>query len=356
MSSAKVQEISADVAAQRKMRRERFLHSLDLPPGVEMEALPADASFRCYYRLHGTARPMLMMEDPPDRPDVAGPVMVEPFTKIARHLLELGLRAPEIYFRAFEDGLLILEDFGGNTFTRLFDKGTDPRPLYEQAVDVLVHLHRHPKCNDIDLPPYDTEALLKEAALMVDWYLPMLAKQDVPDDVKQSFMDVWRGILDGIPQEQKVVVLLDYHVDNLMRAPGGTGIKECGLLDFQNAAIGHPAYDLMSLLEDARRDMPDDLRKHLFDRYVAQAGSGFDKDSFERGYRILAAQRHAKVLGIFVRLHQRDNKSRYLQFLPHVHKLFTNALAAPEMEPLRTWFGAHKELWTDDNSSVKGLG
>src|SRR5262249_4963472 len=139
------------------------------------------------------------------------------------------------------------------------------------------------------------------------------------------------------PKDQETLVLRDYHVDNLMLTRG-EGIGRCGLLDFQDAVIGQCSYDLMSLLEDARRDVPQDLQKHLYDRYMAAMGGSFDRKGFDYAYRVLAAQRHAKVLGIFVRLFVRDKKERYLQFIPHVHKLFMKALNDPALASLSDWF------------------
>lgn len=329
----------ADVAEQRRLVREDFLARIGWDD-VTMTEIPADASFRRYYRLHGTASPMLMMQDPPDRPPVPPFVMVEPFVRIAMHLRSLGLRTPVIFQQDIENGLLVIEDFGDDTYTRLFAKGQDPQPLYELAIDALVHLHRHEKRNDIDLPPYDDAHLLNEAMLLLDWYYPALTGDKATDEQKKSFSNVWRGLFAKLPADQKTLVLRDYHIDNLMLVDGETGIARCGLLDFQDALIGQFSYDLMSLLEDARRDVPAGLQKHLYDRYMAGMGSGLDRAGFDYAYRVLAAQRHAKILGIFVRLFMRDGKDRYLQFIPHVHKLFMQAVNDPALAPLKGWFDA----------------
>jgi N-acetylmuramate 1-kinase len=303
---------------------------------VTMEALPADASFRRYYRLSGTPKPMLLMQDPPDRPPVPPFVMVEPFVRIAEHLRALGLHAPEIYARDMANGLLAIEDFGDDTYTRLLNRNVEAKPLYEMAVDVLIHLHQNPKRGDIDLGRYDDRLLVEEAMLLPDWYYPALTGKTLNEASKESYRVVWRELFARFPKGQETLVLRDYHVDNLMITPG-EGIWRCGLLDFQDAVIGQFSYDLMSLLEDARRDVPDDLQRHLLARYHAAMG-GLDRAGFDYSYRVLAAQRHAKVLGIFVRLFARDGKDRYLQFIPHVHKLFMKALNDPALAPLKGWF------------------
>ncbi len=328
-----------DVNAHRDMLRAQFLRAIGWE-GVTMQAMQADASFRRYYRLEGAPRPSLLMQDPPDRPQVAPYVMVEPFVAIARHLGALGLRAPQILHEDIANGLLVIEDFGDDTYTRLFNAGADAKALYELAIDVLVHLHRHPQRNALALPAYDDQVMIDEAMLLLNWYYPALTGQAASDDLKRSFADVWRVLFKNLPQDQQTLVLRDYHVDNLMLVKDGEGIARCGLLDFQDALIGQFSYDVMSLLEDARRDVPADLKRHLYDRYVAAMGAGFDKDGFDYSFRVLAAQRHAKVLGIFVRLHERDGKDRYLQFIPHVHTLFMQAVNDPALAPLKDWFAA----------------
>ena len=159
------------------------------------------------------------------------------------------------------------------------------------------------------------------------------------DEMKESYRNVWRELFKKFPKNQETLVLRDYHVDNLMLVAGADGLQACGLLDFQDALIGPFSYDLMSLLEDARRDVPQDLRQHLYDRYIKGVGKTLlDRAGFDYSFRVLAAQRHAKVLGIFVRLSVRDGKDRYLKFIPHVHKLFISSLESPALKPLKQWF------------------
>lgn len=326
-----------DMTGQRKQRREAFLHTVGLQDKT-LELLQADASFRRYYRLHGADKPMLLMEDPPDRPPVPPYVMVEPFMKIAAHLRGLGLHTPQIYFKDIPNGLLLIEDFGEDTYTRLFVRGVAAQPLYELAVDVLTHLHKNAQLSSIDLPEYDDKHLVDETMLLLDWYLPALTGEKSSDNMKSSFAAVWKDLFAQFPKNQKTLVLRDYHVDNLMLVPGCTGLDACGLLDFQDAVTGQFSYDLMSLLEDARRDVPEELRTHLYARYLNTMGETLDRAGFHYAFRVLAAQRHAKVLGIFMRLKVRDGKDRYLQFVPHVHKLFMRALHDPALATLKNWF------------------
>ena len=334
------QATQTNVAALRQQKRENFLHSLGWT-NVTMEPMQADASFRRYYRLHGTPSPMLLMEDPPDRPPVPPFVMVEPFVKIAAHLRKLGLHAPKVHHQDIPNGLLIIEDFGDDTYTRLFAKGADPKPLYDLAVDALVLLHKHPERNALNLAPYDDEHLIDETMRMLEWYYPALTGQQPTEEMKKSFGAVWAELFKKLPKDQQTLVLRDYHVDNLMLIGGATGMAACGLLDFQDAVAGQFSYDLMSLLEDARRDVPADLKEHLYARYLHGMGGAVDPVTFDYTFRVLAAQRHARVLGIFVRLSVRDGKDRYLEFIPHLHKLFMHALNDPALAPLKKWFADH---------------
>ncbi len=340
----KARNISLDKKGnERKFRREKFIQSLGWSH-VLLEEMASDASFRRYYRIEGApmVRPVLLMEDPPDRPPVPPFVMVEPFMKIAAHLRSLGLSAPQVHHSDIPGGLLVLDDFGDDTYTNLLNRDFSAKPLYELAVDVLTHLHKHPGRCAIDLPAYDAQHLVDEAMLLPDWYYPRLSGKKPTEEMKESFANVWRELFARFPKDQETLVLRDYHVDNLMLVPDMKGIRACGLLDFQDALIGQMSYDLMSLLEDARRDVPADLRKHLYDRYMQAMGADFDRAGFDYAFRVLAAQRHAKVLGIFVRLAERDGKDRYLKFIPHVHKLFVESLDNPLLKPLDEWFRGHR--------------
>jgi len=298
--------------------------------GAPVEALPSDASFRRYFRL-GDARTVLLMDAPPDLEDIRA------YIDIARHLVKLGLSAPGIIHSDVRRGFAIIEDFGNATYTRLIEGGADPVPLYELAVDVLAHLHGQADAAAIDVPPYDETKLLEEASLLTDWYRPKLLGEATPHDVRAAYLDAWREVFRALPPGPETLVLRDYHVDNLMIVDGRDGVRRCGLLDFQDALIGHPAYDLMSLLEDARRDVPDDLAQALMARYV-QACPFAAEPGFGNWFTVLAAQRHAKVAGIFVRLLVRDGKPVYLPHIPRVVRLLRRALEHDSLGPVKAWF------------------
>ena len=218
--------------------------------------------------------------------------------------------------------------------------------LYELAVDVLIELHR------IDpgrvLPPgvedYDDGKLLEEALLLVDWTWPAVfgaPPGDSPgDDIRAQYQDAWLAVFPAVRYGPETLVLRDYHVDNLMLLGGREGVSRCGLLDFQDAVRGPGAYDLMSLLEDARRDIDEGFRRDMRERYYA-AFPDLDRDAFETAFRVLAAQRHAKVIGIFTRLCVRDGKPDYLAHIPRVWRLLEAALEHPVLAPVAAWFETH---------------
>ncbi len=293
-------------------------------------ALTADASFRRYHRLRGGPRPALLMDAPPPMEDV------RPFVTVARHLETLGFSAPEIWAEDRQAGLLVIEDFGDETYTRRLAAGGDEAALYRDAVDVLVALHRHPDAAAVALPAYDRATLLDEVVRLLDWYYPAMFGADPPADLKTEFEGLWQDLFPLADAAPPTIVLRDYHVDNLMCLDGRPGVAGVGLLDFQDAVIGPPAYDLVSLLEDARRDVPADLGRAMMDRYVA-AFPGLDAEAFRAGAAMLAAQRSARIIGQFTRLLVRDGKPVYLRHIPRVWRWLEQDLTHPALAPMKAW-------------------
>jgi aminoglycoside/choline kinase family phosphotransferase len=304
--------------------------------GAEMRPLAGDASFRRYHRVRRDGAGAVLMDAPPDREDV------RPFVRVARHLVDIGFSAPRIFAADERAGLLLLEDFGDDTFTRLLAAGCDERALYRLAVDVLIHLHRlrTDRAIPAGLWPYDRQRLLEEALLLTDWYMPAVFGQRTQPQARQSYAAAWEQVLSPVLATPATLVLRDFHIDNLMRLPGRSGIAECGLLDFQDAVAGHPAYDLMSLLEDARRDVPTELKDEMLARYRGALGIA-DWGAFTRAFAILSAQRHAKVIGIFARLSRRDGKAAYLSHIPRVWRLLEGSLLHQALAPVALWFDRH---------------
>ena len=304
---------------------------------AEQAPLSGDASFRRYIRLFLNGKKAMVMDAPPAHEDV------RPYVLIDKHLRLLDFSAPEILFEDLANGFLLLEDFGDATFTNLLASGTDETALYTLATDVLITLHaiNTPTTTPNWLPPYNDTRLQDEAALLLDWFMPAQGLA-VSTKARADFERIWLDLFAHAHSGPRTLVLRDYHVDNLMRLEARESVKASGLLDFQDALAGHPAYDLMSLLQDARRDIPASLQAAMLERYRdAMNLAGATWDNFERAYTILAAQRHAKVIGIFTRLDRRDAKPVYLKHIDRLWRLLEQALEHPALCDMRAWMESH---------------
>ncbi len=288
--------------------------------GAEILPLAGDASFRRYFRVVAPGRRAVLMDAPPPHEDP------RPFLSVARHLASLGFAPPAILAIDLEQGLVLLEDFGDARMAEVI--AAEPareRPVYEKAIDLLAALHKH--AAPADLPPYDREVYQREAGLFIEWYAPAL---DLKIDA-EAYRTAWDTALAPLGAIAPVTVLRDYHAENIMLLED----DRLGLLDFQDALAGHPAYDLVSLLQDARRDVPADLESVMLARY--RAAMPFD----DAAYALLGAQRNAKILGIFTRLWKRDGKPRYLKYQPRVWGYLERDLIHPALAPVRDWFDAN---------------
>ncbi|HXP03689.1 MAG TPA: phosphotransferase [Stellaceae bacterium] len=301
--------------------------------GVAPAPLAADASFRRYFRLSNNGRRAVLMDAPPPHEDV------RPYVHVAGLLRGHGLSAPEIYAEDRNQGLLLIEDFGDDTYTRLLADGGDETALYSLAIDTLVALQCAVTAPP-DLPPYDEVALIAEATLLTDWYAPAVLGAPLPPEAREEYLALWHAVLPLAALPGPTLVLRDYHVDNLMLLPGRDGVRGCGLLDFQDALRGPASYDLVSLLEDARRDVPPALREAMTERYLA-ALPEIDGSAFRRSAAILAAQRNAKIIGIFTRLWRRDGKPQYLGHIPRVWRLLEGDLQEPALRGIARWLDRH---------------
>ena len=325
MTSLKVPPVDRDRAATALLARSGFT-------GAESRPLAGDASFRRYSRLVKDGKTAILMDAPPPAENV------RPFVSMALYLERLGYSAPRLLALDMEAGLLLLEDLGDDTFTRLLAGGHDEESLYGLAVDLLADLHGRSQAIPAGLADYDDDKMLGEAALLTDWYMPAILGRETDAAVKARYLALWRSLLPtarGVPNS---LVLRDFHVDNLMRLPRAD-LAACGLLDFQDAVGGPITYDLMSLLEDARRDVDPALAERMRARYLARFPD-LDREAFAASWAVLAAQRHAKVIGIFTRLWRRDGKSAYLVHIPRVWRMLEAACAHPALAPLAAWLDA----------------
>lgn len=321
------------------LRRE-FVEFLERCGRGDAGAVPlaGDASARRYFRLtrNGDDIGELLMFSP--REDLVS------FVKVEAHLRGLGVSSPEIYELDETLGLAVIEDFGNASFTALLDGGHDAHELYAVAFDVLVHLHEHPDACAISLPSHDVSTLIGLVELFAEWYLPLVRERALETGEHEEFVGLWKELLSP-PPRCDFLVLRDYHVDNLILLDR-KGLLRCGLLDFQDSSFGSSAYDVMSLLEDARRDVAEDLRTELLGRYFA-ARNGLDRDVFEREFILLSAQRHMRVAGLFCRLWRRDGKAWYLDYMPRVLRMLDATLRHEEFARMRKFLDRTAPTWRD---------
>jgi len=280
--------------------------------------LAVDASFRRYYRVIEAGRSAVLMDAPP-------PEDTRKFAHMAAWLGERGFSAPAILADDAAEGFMLLEDFGDMRMRETVDAAPESEGrLYAAAVDQLLRLQRH---DAAPVPPYDRAFILREANLLIEWYCDALG---LSVDTA-GYEAAWNAAFDALPDMPVVTVLRDYHAENLMLLDDA----RLGLLDFQDALAGHPAYDLVSLLQDARRDVPAVVEASMLARYRESTGVG---EGFDAAYHLFGAQRNAKILGIFTRLWRRDGKPRYGALCPRVWRYLERDLTHPALAGVARWF------------------
>lgn len=305
------------------LRNTRWTHA-------SCEAIASDASTRRYFRLQLGAASAILMDGARDVDSVIR------FVRVAKHLRECGFSTPEVLACDEANGFLLLEDFGKDTLAGLLDKGSDPEWIFGLGVDCLVELHKLPQALAGAWRRYSPELMLADAELFLDW-----GTVGIPESGREEFRAVWREILPEAHAVPASLLLRDYHMGNLMHLPGRSGVQQAGLLDFQDAYQGPVTYDLISLLEDARRDIPTPLKEKMLSRYRA----GFpllDRDAFELSCAILAALRHTRVLAVFDRLSRREGRHDYKSLhSPRVKRLLREALRHPRLAGVKRWMDAY---------------
>jgi N-acetylmuramate 1-kinase len=364
-STARAAEITGYGKGAALVERLRSLRTFLTKAGfgdARRRRMAGDASIRSYARLIRDDGVFILM-NMPKRPD--GPAIydgksysaavhlaedVKPFVAIANGLRSRGFSAPAIHHADLEAGFLVTEDFGTETFVA----GDPPAPIpdrYESATDMLAALHRDdlpptlPLAPHVDysIPVFDIDAWVVEIGLMLDWYLPDRAAP-VTDALRTEFITMWREILQKPAAAPKTWVLRDFHSPNLIWLGARDGIARVGIIDFQDAVLGPAAYDLVSLLQDARIDVPEALELTLFSRYIKArraADADFDPAAFAALYAIMSAQRNTRLLGTFARLNRRDGKPQYLKHQPRIWTYLSRSLAHPELAPVQAWYAAH---------------
>jgi aminoglycoside/choline kinase family phosphotransferase len=349
----------------RQTARMDFLESAGFGD-ARLEALPGDASTRRYFRVSGGGRIAMLMDQRQADEAPAAPLHATAeerhalgynavarlaggdcarFVAVAEYLRERDLSAPEIYDADAAEGFVLMEDLGDTLYTDVLDRGGSEGELYRVAVDALARLHGEAAPRELvkgkPLHSYDEVALLAETDLLTQWYLPLMRGAPTTPDEADEHRALWRAALARLPGEASYFVHRDFHAQNLLWLPQRSGAGRAGLIDFQDAVAGAASYDLVSLLEDARRDVSPELREAMIAHYLAERnlrGRHIDADAFDAAFALMAAQRNAKIVGIFARLYVRDAKPRYLGYLPRVWAHLTRDLEHPVLAPLKAWY------------------
>jgi aminoglycoside/choline kinase family phosphotransferase len=299
--------------------------------GAQALALPADASFRRYFRLEGGPRPALLMDAPPPQEDI------RPFLAIAAHLRGLGLSAPEVLAADPARGFCVIEDFGAATVAQRLDAGAPAAPHYLAATAALARLHAAPP--PPGLPEWGAPRMAETAAAtFLDWWWPAAFGAAPAPAIRENFAAALQAML--APFQAEGFVHRDFFPANLMPLPGRAAPADVGLLDFQDAAAGHPAYDLVSLVEDARRDVDPSLAQACVAHYL-HLRPELDAAAFRAAMAAMAAQRHLRVAALWVRLARRDGKRQYLVHGPRCWAMLDRALRHPAAAPLADFLDRH---------------
>ncbi|MBS0241893.1 MAG: tRNA (adenosine(37)-N6)-threonylcarbamoyltransferase complex ATPase subunit type 1 TsaE [Proteobacteria bacterium] len=326
--------------------------------------LQGDASARAYARIVGGDRRYVLMDAPrmPDGPPILNGLPysriahlaedVRPFVAIGRALEAQGASVPHIHAADLDAGLLLLEDLGDMTFARALDAGVPQSALWGAAVDALIELRRRPLSaalplpdgTSYELPRFDRAALEIELSLILDWYWPEMKGSPAPDGVRREFLGLWSPVLDTLLAEPPGLFLRDFHSPNLFWLPDREPVRRIGIIDFQDALAESWPLDLVSLLQDARTDVPRDLEARELDRYLATVGGfepTFDAEQFRTVYAAFGAQRNTRLVGLWVRLLRRDGKPGYLRHMPRTWDYLERNLAHPTLAALKAWYDEH---------------
>lgn len=329
--------------------------------GGERHFLAGDASLRTFETVSVQERTSVLMRWPFQAGALAAPVRsymekvhlardCRAVLAIGSELRAHGFRAPDVFAADPVAGLVLSEFLGSET---IVSKGRPVPERYLAAIEILAAMHRQDWPDSVGLadgdeyrlPDYSNDALIAEASLFLDWYVPEKLGAPASEALRSEFETLWSAALTRISGAQRGWVLRDFHSPNLLWQEGENGTDRIGLIDFQDTVRGPVAYDVGSLLLDARTDISPELESELFEAYVlarTQQSSGFDRTEFEAAYAVMAAQRITKILGIFVRLARRDGKPVYLNHLPRMSAYLDRVLDRPGMSDLKDWYAGFR--------------
>jgi len=298
----------------------------------KLKPIKSDASFRKYFRVYirNQKRNLLLVNSPKKTENNLG------YLKATNIFEKINLSVPKIISFNISKGSFLIEDFGINTYTNSLKNGESEYKLYNLATDILIYINNQSKNLKKKLPQYTNKKLIEESMLFLEWYWPAIHKNKPKKDVVNEFIKIWNNLLNKNLRTKKVLVHRDFHIDNLFFLKDRKGLKACGLIDFQDAVIGPTSYDLVSLLEDARRNVNKEIIFKMYNKFVRKL-SKKQKEDFVKEYKVLAINRHLKVIGIFTRLCKRDKKNSYLKHIPRLWKLIEYNLNFYSLSELNKW-------------------
>jgi tRNA threonylcarbamoyl adenosine modification protein YjeE len=352
--------IDGPAAALSRIRRSLAIRAFLDKAGYDNATrrhLTGDASVRAYEHVHAGEKRLVLMDAPRHTP---GPILakgkyyqqiahiaedVQPFIAIGKYLVSRGLRAPAIYDIDIAQGILLIEDLGSEGV--LDADGVPIAERYRESAACLARMHGQSFERDLPVadgivhhvPDFDRDAMQIEVSLLTDWYLPWKRGTPASDEERRDYIAIWDGLIESLADAEHNLLLRDFHSPNIIWRPEATGTDRVGIIDFQDAMIGPSAYDVASLVQDARVDMPDGVADAVLEHYLALRGqdAGFDRTRFLRDWHVMAAQRNCKLIGLWVRLMQRDGKSAYMRHMPRTFRNLTRALGHTDLAPLRDW-------------------
>ena len=298
----------------------------------KLKSIKSDASFRKYFRVYikNEKRKLLLVKSPKKTENNIG------YLKTSNILERMNLSVPKIINFDISKGIFLIEDFGINTYTKSLRNGESEFKLYNLATDILLYINKHSKNLEKKLPKYTNKKLIEEGLLFLQWYWPAIHKKAAKKQIIDEFTKIWKNLLNKNLKTKKVLVHRDFHIDNLFFLKNRKNLKACGLIDFQDAVIGPSSYDLVSLLEDARRDVNKNIIHKMYKKFVKNL-SKKDEVNFYKEYKVLAVNRHLKVIGIFSRLYMRDKKESYLKHIPRLWRLVEEGLCFDSLSELNKW-------------------
>lgn len=311
----------------RAKLRDQFLAKHNIDP-LSLEQLPQDASYRVYYKIKN--KNLLLMDAPPNKENIKS------YLKVANYLKYNEFSSPDILAEDIAGGFLLIEYLGNNLYTQILEGNPhQEEELYSAAVDVLLKLHKILPPDNL-IPYYSDDMLMEEADRFIDWYIPILNGEAINKKLREEYQVIWKHLLQYPRYIPETMVHKDYHADNLIWLEKRNGLKRVGILDFQDAVIGSPIYDLVSLLEDARRDVSEEIVSKMINKYIIARDDIIRKD-FLASYAILGAQRNLRIIGFCARKSVRDKNNSYLKLLPRVWSYVEKNLKHPLLFPLKAW-------------------